>query len=99
MAPVLRSAVESLHGILTPEQRVDFAEALQSRVYGITRAAMSSDNLDEFATKMNLTNAQDEAIRAIVKQLKQGLVRSARTCTRPSRRFVVIRSRSSSSCP
>jgi Spy/CpxP family protein refolding chaperone len=70
----LRSAVESLHDILQPMQRADFAEALACRVHAVTQAIQSTDTLDEFATQMGLTDAQKAMIRDAMMDFKQSLL-------------------------
>jgi Spy/CpxP family protein refolding chaperone len=70
----LRSAVESLHDILQPEQRADFAEALECRIHAVTQAIQSTDTLDDFATQMGLTDAQKAMIRDEMMDFKQSLL-------------------------
>lgn len=70
----LRSAVESMHDILQPAQRADFADALECRLHAVTQAIQSTDTLDDFATQMGLTDAQKAMIRDAMMDFKQSLL-------------------------
>jgi Spy/CpxP family protein refolding chaperone len=66
VSPEIRRIVEDLHGILDPEQRADFSEALACAVHDVARAILSGERFDELAKKLGLDGEQ-------IVRLEQGI--------------------------
>jgi len=56
----LRSAIEELHLILDPTQRMDFADSLECGVHDVLLALTSGERLDDFAQTLGLNDAQKQ---------------------------------------
>ena len=66
--PVDRAAVEQLHAILGPDQRVAFADAVEAHGAHAVGRFMDHGGLREWADALSLTDAQRDQIKGILKQ-------------------------------
>ena len=67
-SPVLRKALENLHGILDSGQRAAFVDAIQSRMKELTGAA--GGWFEGFAKDLNLTDDQKSRIHDLLEKAK-----------------------------
>jgi len=67
-SPVMRKAIEDLHGILDSGQRAEFVDAIQSRMKELTGAA--SGWFQGFAKDLNLTDDQKSRIHDLLDKAK-----------------------------
>lgn len=70
-SPVLRKALEDLHGILEPEQRTAFVGALESRMKEVADA--SAGWFDSFSTDLELSDEQKQQIGDVLARAKPEL--------------------------
>lgn len=63
-----RAAFEQLHGLLTPDQRTAFVNALEARTASRAGAAHGKHPLQQWAIDLQLTEDQQSQIRAALKQ-------------------------------
>jgi Spy/CpxP family protein refolding chaperone len=66
--PAERAALEQLHVILTPDQRVAFVDALQARMQQRMGGMWTSHPLQRWAADLKLTEAQRAEIKAGLRQ-------------------------------
>jgi Spy/CpxP family protein refolding chaperone len=66
--PADRAAFERLHALLTPEQRSQFVDAMESRMKAKHAEHPAREHMQEWATALNLTDAQKEQIHATLKE-------------------------------
>ena len=66
--PVDRAAFEQLHGILGPDQRVAFADAVEAQGHHVADRFMDRGGLRQWAEALNLTDAERDQIKGIIKQ-------------------------------
>ncbi|HTQ41629.1 MAG TPA: Spy/CpxP family protein refolding chaperone [Polyangiaceae bacterium] len=67
-SPVMRKALEDLHGILQPEQRAEFVDAIEEDTKALRDASKSW--FDSFASDLGLTDGQKERIKDDLTQAK-----------------------------
>ena len=75
----LRSALETVHDILDPEQRDDFVDALECEVHDAVQIALSDQVLDDFADQLGLTDEQKDDFRNAFQPIKNLLEQQRRT--------------------
>jgi Spy/CpxP family protein refolding chaperone len=66
--PVDRAAFEQLHGILAPDQRVAFVDAVEARFSQLGGRGHDKLGLREWAEALKLTDAQRDQIRTVLRQ-------------------------------
>jgi Spy/CpxP family protein refolding chaperone len=73
VSPEIRRIVEDLHAILDPDQRADFADALESEIHDVRLAILSGERFDAFAKDLGLDADQIATIEEGLKDLEPGL--------------------------
>ena len=73
VSPELRRIVEDLHGVFDPDQRADFAEALECTVHEVHQAIVSGERLDDFTKTLGLRPDQVVKVQEGLASLEPGL--------------------------
>ena len=69
----LRSTLEELHALLNPDQRADFADALESRLHEAIAATTCGEMLARFAERLGLSEAQNQKLDDSIQQMMPAL--------------------------